>query len=248
MITALHNFCGENRFTIVDPMGEMLDQQYETSMSNLINKSDEEFLYDVNQIESSADKTVADVCVHVAWDTRQSSLYLAVAAGNGIGQTGTKSAAHNYLTTPQLHYLAYGPRHPIEKRFYDAVLQFLDHTNNHNNINYTSEVFVDCANGVGTERIHGYTNPLGSQIINVGVVNIGIRSYKKVNNACGADFVLLNRKLPMDFEDDVEPGTRCVSLDGDADRLVYFYQDKKEPRAFHLYERPSFAFRINTRT
>ncbi|KAI6202078.1 Phosphoacetylglucosamine mutase [Aphelenchoides besseyi] len=243
MITASHNLCNDNGIKIVDPMGEMLDQRFETPLTDLINKSDEEFLHEVTQMESSADKAIANVCVHIAWDTRQSSLYLAVAAGNGIGQTGIKSAAHNYLTTPQLHYLvrvsndpAYGPRHPIEKRFVDAVFQFRDHTHNHNNINYTSEVFVDCANGVGAERIHGYTDPLGAQIIDLGVVNIDIRSYKKLNNACGADFVKLNCKLPMDFEDDVEPGTRCVSLDGDADRLVYFYLDKKEPRAFHLLD------------
>lgn len=41
---------------------------------------------------------------------------------------------------------------------------------------------------------------------------------------CGADYVKTQLKLPTNF-DSLPVGTRCASLDGDADRLVYFYPD-----------------------
>ena len=41
---------------------------------------------------------------------------------------------------------------------------------------------------------------------------------------CGADYVKSNQLLPAGFEQ-LQPGDRCVSLDGDADRIVYFTVD-----------------------
>lgn len=42
----------------------------------------------------------------------------------------------------------------------------------------------------------------------------------------GADYVKISKKLPSGFEE-VLPGSRCASLDGDADRLIYYSIDKK---------------------
>jgi phosphoacetylglucosamine mutase len=39
---------------------------------------------------------------------------------------------------------------------------------------------------------------------------------------CGADFVKIQARVPAGF-DDVPANARCASLDGDADRLVYFF-------------------------
>lgn len=40
---------------------------------------------------------------------------------------------------------------------------------------------------------------------------------------CGADFVKVNQRFPEGVEG--KPGVRCASLDGDADRLLYYYMN-----------------------
>lgn len=49
---------------------------------------------------------------------------------------------------------------------------------------------------------------------------------------CGADYVKVQQTLPEGLP--VEPYDRCVSVDGDADRIVYYYID--EERNFHLLD------------
>jgi phosphomannomutase len=43
-----------------------------------------------------------------------------------------------------------------------------------------------------------------------------------LNKDCGADFVKTGQKAPVGLE--MKDGERYCSLDGDADRLVYYYQ------------------------
>lgn len=42
----------------------------------------------------------------------------------------------------------------------------------------------------------------------------------------------IQQTLPLNFTP--EPNVRCVSIDGDADRIVYFYTD--EQKVFHLLD------------
>lgn len=49
---------------------------------------------------------------------------------------------------------------------------------------------------------------------------------------CGADYVKQLQKMPENVV--VQPFERCVSFDGDADRIVYYYIDEKEQ--FHLMD------------
>lgn len=46
-----------------------------------------------------------------------------------------------------------------------------------------------------------------------------------LNNSCGADYVKTSQKLPPSLTSRLKPGERGCSLDGDADRLMYFYLD-----------------------
>jgi hypothetical protein len=51
---------------------------------------------------------------------------------------------------------------------------------------------------------------------------------------CGADFVKVQQKPPNGLPNDLPPFTRCVSVDGDADRVIYFYVDDNEK--FHMLD------------
>jgi len=55
--------------------------------------------------------------------------------------------------------------------------------------------------------------------------NTSIESTDKLNKDCGADYVKVNQKLPPSLTSELGPGQRGCSLDGDADRLIYYYLD-----------------------
>lgn len=50
---------------------------------------------------------------------------------------------------------------------------------------------------------------------------------------CGADYVKVQQRAPIGMPE-VEANARCVSVDGDADRVVYFFTD--ENNCFHLLD------------
>jgi phosphoacetylglucosamine mutase len=43
-----------------------------------------------------------------------------------------------------------------------------------------------------------------------------------LNSGCGADFVKVSQSAPEGLKE--TNNARCVAVDGDADRIVYFYQ------------------------
>ncbi|CAG0926213.1 unnamed protein product, partial [Notodromas monacha] len=65
-----------------------------------------------------------------------------------------------------------------------------------------------------------FLKALGGDILNV---EFFLPERGRLNENCGSDFVKTEQRLPLGM--DVEPGTRCVSFDGDADRIVYYYND-----------------------
>lgn len=55
----------------------------------------------------------------------------------------------------------------------------------------------------------------------------------KVNFNCGADYVKTNQ-IPPNGLPTQETNVRCVSVDGDADRVIYFYIDSEQK--FHMLD------------
>ncbi|CAN7005692.1 unnamed protein product [Brassica rapa subsp. trilocularis] len=90
----------------------------------------------------------------------------------------------------------------------------------------SSKLVLDGANGVGGEKMEvlkGYLRNLDIEIRNTG------RDGGVLNEIVGADFVQKEKVVPLGFGvNDV--GLRCVSFDGDADRLVYFYVSSGEKK------------------
>jgi len=87
-------------------------------------------------------------------------------------------------------------------------------------------LIVDCANGVGAEAIAKFSKHLGDSIQLIAV-NTDTTKPGALNNACGADYVKTSQKLPASLVSHLKPGQRGCSLDGDADRLMYFYLDER---------------------
>ena len=74
---------------------------------------------------------------------------------------------------------------------------------------------------------------LGSSIPLV-LENTDTVSRGKLNDSCGADYVKTMQKLPPNLVDVMKSGQRACSLDGDADRLMYYYLDERGQ--FHMLD------------
>jgi len=85
---------------------------------------------------------------------------------------------------------------------------------------------VDCANGVGALALQKFIPALGTSLTLLPV-NDAISTPGALNNACGADYVKTQQKMPPSLESHLRPGQRACSFDGDADRLMYFYLDER---------------------
>ena len=91
---------------------------------------------------------------------------------------------------------------------------------------------LDGANGVGAISTQGFIKAINPQVLKINIYNDNVENGQLLNSKCGADFVKVQQKSPETL-----PGIanrRCVSFDGDADRVVYFYTD--DSGVFHLLD------------
>jgi phosphoacetylglucosamine mutase len=93
-------------------------------------------------------------------------------------------------------------------------------------------VTVDCANGVGGPKLHELIKHLPRELIEIKVVNDDVLKPENLNFQCGADFVKTQQRAPPSSK--AAPLDRLASLDGDADRLVYYFNDSSN--TFHLLD------------
>ncbi|XP_028416081.1 phosphoacetylglucosamine mutase-like [Dendronephthya gigantea] len=233
MITASHNPVQDNGVKLIDPMGEMLEADWEKYATQLANSDDVvKCLKEITQhlmLTSSEWNDVGNIVV--ARDTRPSGNDLSQAVVDGADAFGGKFNDLGILTTPQLHFIVRCINDPkygsaSEDGYYHKISSaFLKLTKSSS----LSPVNIDGANGVGAPKM----SELGKHLKNalqVCVFNDG--SSGELNKNCGADFVKIAQKGPEGL--DIKAGCRYVSFDGDADRIVYFYYDSSG--RFHLLD------------
>ncbi|GKU95699.1 hypothetical protein SLEP1_g9028 [Rubroshorea leprosula] len=231
MITASHNKVTDNGVKITDPSGGMLSQDWEPFADQLANAPTSEIL--VSLITEFVEKEnillggEQSAQILLGRDTRPSGENLLEAAKQGIKSVlGATALDMGVLTTPQLHWMVHARNKGMKATESDYFEQLsssfrclVDLISNGTKINPTdNKVVVDGANGVGGEKLEILKSMLNGLAIEVrnsgkggGVLNEGV----------GADFVQKEKVFPHEFGfKDV--GIRCASLDGDADRLVYF--------------------------
>lgn len=244
MITASHNAEPDNGIKLVDPHGEMLEESWEKIATRLANLKDNEVKGAIDDIirEEKIDMGKLSA-VFIGRDTRPSSRSLAFVAKEGIHTMMGQDYDYGVVSTPMLHYFVtcentkFGYGRPTEEGYYSKLSEAFKSlrgdktTNGH----YIPEIEFDGSNGVGALKMIDLMEYLGD-LLQVNIHNSDI-SLGKLNHKCGADYVKTQQVPPEGVP--LKPYARCVSVDGDADRIVYYYTDDSEK--FHLMDGDKIA-------
>ncbi|XP_063834561.1 phosphoacetylglucosamine mutase [Ostrinia nubilalis] len=232
MITASHNLEPDNGVKLIDPDGEMLEQSWEEIATRLANVSD-------NDLESTTGEVIKQVgadmslkaSVFIGMDTRYTSPRLAAAAANGVIALKGTPKEFGIVTTPILHFCVkcrndntYGT--PTEEGYYEKIVGAFKNIRQKLPVfgEYNTTLYVDGANGVGGKKLNIIRKSLDGEL-DLNLYNLGGNG-GKLNLNCGADFVKVSQKPPVGVEH--APFQRVASLDGDGDRIVYYYLDDKD--------------------
>lgn len=245
MITASHNPPKDNGVKIVDPMGDMLESSWESYATKLANAETNEKL--VQEFEAVIKETKAlegegKSSVIFARDTRPSGSRLVACLFAAFEATKTDYVDYKILTTPQLHYLVkctntkdtpYPYGEVSEQGYYKKLAAaFRDAIQG---VKTQGAVTVDCANGVGGPKLKELIKHLPTEKeggVKINVVNDAVENPDDLNKDCGADFVKTKQTAPPASA--AGKMDRCASLDGDADRIVFYFKD--ENNVFHLLD------------
>ncbi|KAM7461788.1 hypothetical protein LguiA_029909 [Lonicera macranthoides] len=230
MITASHNEVSDNGVKIADPSGGMLTQEWEPFANSLANAPDPQHLVELVvefvKKENIQLNGAGKAEILLARDTRPSGESLLEAAKQGISSIiGAVAIDMGVLTTPQLHWMVRATNKNTkasELDYFDqlsssfrCLIDLIPQRNASDNM--SDKLIVDGANGVGGEKLvvlKKMLNGLDIEIRNSGKEGI-------LNDGVGADYVQKEKVVPCGFGP-ADVGTRCASLDGDADRLIYF--------------------------
>ncbi|XP_060908267.1 phosphoacetylglucosamine mutase [Labrus mixtus] len=248
MVTASHNPEEDNGVKLIDPMGEMVTLTWEGYATQLANAEQDDLLTALKDvIEKEAINMSQEANVFVGKDTRSSSASLAQAVLDGVSALGGHSKDYGLVTTPQLHYMVrcqntqgkYGEA--TVEGYYNKLCQaFIQLTKNASNCTDDQKhLSVDGANGIGALKVREMESHLKKEL-HLSLFNDG--SEGKLNHQCGADFVKVQQKPPTGMK--MNPGERCCSFDGDADRIIYYFTDSDVK--FHLLDGDKIATLIST--
>lgn len=228
MITASHNQVSDNGIKVADPSGGMLTQDWEPFADSIANAPDSDSLLQLidafvkRQLILLGGQQRGDV--FLARDTRPSGESLLEAAKQGVCSIiGVSAVDLGVLTTPQLHWMVRARNKGIEaseNAYFDQLTSsfscLLELIPGNGLKDLNDKLIVDGADGVGGEKLEIMKKRLQGLSVEIRNAGGGI-----LNDGVGADYVQKEKVVPRNFGL-ADIGIRCVSLDGDADRLVYF--------------------------
>lgn len=235
MITASHNKAEDNGVKLVDPMGDMLEQDWEKWATHIVNgETPEETMHAYAQVVEHFNIDVAKPAnVIYGRDTRPSGVRLVKAVEAGLKATNVEAKDFGILTTPQLHYLVRATNTQNDKNPYGDVSEVGYYKKlgaafaaAMKNVKVASPVSVDCANGVGAPKLKKLLDylPLEETGLKITIKNDQIENADVLNKSCGADYVKTTPGVPAGYNG--KALDRWCSFDGDADRVVYYFNEE----------------------
>ncbi|KAL5001466.1 hypothetical protein BDV10DRAFT_6839 [Aspergillus recurvatus] len=235
MVTASHNPAEDNGVKLVDPMGEMLEAEWEAHATKLANAPMESIADVYEELIKEIDVSMENPArVVFARDTRASGSRLVGVLNAALTATDVEFLDLKYMTTPQLHYVVrckntlgtqYEYGEPTEQGYYEKLATSFKKVMRGVKVN--GSLTVDCANGVGGPKLRElikYLHNPGEGGVDIKIVNDDVINPDSLNFDCGADYVKTKQRAPPSSK--ASPLERCASLDGDADRLIYYFMDE----------------------
>eukprot|EP00879_Flechtneria_rotunda_P020590 GHRR01021665.1.p1 GENE.GHRR01021665.1~~GHRR01021665.1.p1 ORF type:complete len:503 (+),score=168.16 GHRR01021665.1:54-1562(+) len=221
MITASHNPASDNGVKLVEPSGEMLAQHYETHATSLAQAETDDDV--VSLLKGLAEpQTLAGEPgkVIIGRDTRPSGPVLVAACAAGVTAIGVQLLDIGAVTTPELHHTVqtYNQYGALEEQAYFTNLLESFRTLTCGHAPLADDLHVDCANGVGAQKLQQLEAGLHKLGLQLQLYNVG---EGQLNHLCGADYVQKQQRFPAGLPA-TSAGARCASIDGDADRIVFF--------------------------
>lgn len=206
MITASHNVYTDNGVKLIDANGEMIDDLWEQRVTALVNAGDKELSYIINSI-----KKKNETIVYIGYDTRASSLDLCNTCIEGVVSVGGTPVVVGHMTTPQFQYCVLNKGEDV---YTQNLLESFSMIYKKKN----TVVNIDCANGVGTFPLQRMMPKLKEMGVDIVLYNTGDGT---LNHECGSDYIEKTGKFPSNMQE-IEEGSLCFSIDGDADRVICF--------------------------
>ena len=225
MITASHNKESDNGVKLIDYNGEMIDDNWEKYATAIAqSQSNKEAMELIENLKNNEHLDNRNKQLLIGYDTRPSSLELYEECKKGANMYNIDVIDLGFVTTPELHFYVNlfnnNNIQLLEKNVY--IHNLLESFKGLNDGNYTP-LYIDCANGIGAKKLEYMQPILKSQGFDIELYNTG---NGKLNYLCGADFVEKDYKNPITM-DNID-NKKCCSLDGDADRIVYFINKKNQ--------------------
>ncbi|WBW71708.1 N-acetylglucosamine-phosphate mutase [Schizosaccharomyces osmophilus] len=241
IITASHNPVSDNGVKVIDADGGMLSMDWEekcTKLANVTSKSELELLIKEYLVPSTFQPTVV-----IGMDTRPSSPRLSELSKVILDELSTAYKDYGFVTTPQLHWIvklinqnsSYSiPSNPPPLvLYYDSLCNAYANIFSSFTVLHRPTLTVDCANGVGSLPLKELSKRL-KDYINIRLINNDPCTSKYLNNGCGADHVKTTQSPPVNLVDKMVPNQLYASVDGDADRIIFYFTEKE--KKFHLLD------------
>nr|CAH8870396.1 unnamed protein product [Trichobilharzia regenti] len=239
MITASHNPPCDNGIKLVDPDGGMLDTEWEPIVVDFM-RCPENSVSEWLSEHSLCTEDNQSPHIVLGYDTRESSPALAVEAKQGIDMMHGVCHEIGLVTTPQLHYfvqyintnniIGTNQLPDLQTIYVDQFAErFTAALENLQSCTESIHLNVDCAHGVGYKVLENFktyfSSVESSRRLILHLYNKEMKKYELLNKNCGADFVKITMhtpKLTPPQKESIMYPDRWATIDGDADRLIYF--------------------------
>ncbi|XBW34709.1 hypothetical protein QEN19_000276 [Hanseniaspora menglaensis] len=251
MITASHNPPQDNGFKTIEPHGEMLPHDWEphvTAIANAVYEGEylnfeKLFLLIADDLLKGVALEKSDLKIILGRDTRDSSIKFSTFLNNFfnkltfLNKKRVNIIDYSIVTTPQLHFIvrkhtlnAENTKMDLPKEYFDAFFKPFITLLAQVNIQSFKKLVIDCANGVGALQLEQLL-PLyeeNSPSLKLELINTNYQDCSRLNVECGADFVKTNQHLPsgISHESTIKSDVLFCSLDGDADRIIFYCLSK----------------------
>lgn len=253
MITASHNIYTDNGVKIIDESGYMIQSLDEQMLEELVNHK-KDFTTEIDSLTNEHNLLKCNVILIIGNDTRRScdnikSLIITGASEVLQGLIKFSIVDQGLCTTPEFHFIVPQYTHNninVNNRYITQIKDIIyEHKIN------LSNIVIDCANGVGSNTFKKIFDDEDLDFLTIHayptLINTSISDKEKLNNMCGSDYItnsynahhsnlLKEHNNQSTYNDNYDNSDNDdmlfrenmlhVSLDGDADRLIFYSYDK----------------------